>query len=107
LLLRAHPLLSDGVIAGPAFGTALLHASAEAELELARLGPLRLGVSAFADGARSRPGAGAGWDETLVDLGGGLRLRLPGGHALRVDAATPLEGSGLTLSAAWISRWPR
>jgi hypothetical protein len=107
LLLRAHPLLEDGVIRGPAFGTGLLHASAELELRLARLGPLRLAAAAFVDHARAQAGPGAGWGEALTGAGGGLRLHLPGERVLRVDAATPLDAGGLTFSAGWLWSWPR
>jgi hypothetical protein len=108
-LLRAHPLLEDGVISGPAFGRRLLHASLETEVRLATLGPVRLGAAAFLDWARawdrpSAPGAGP----SLTDVGGGLRLRLPGSlPALRLDAATSLDDGGLTLSAGWQLPWPR
>jgi hypothetical protein len=108
-LLRAHPLLEDGVVTGSAFGRRLLHASAEVEVRLARLGPAALGAAGFLDWAQARerpaaPGAGP----ALADIGGGLRVRLPGSlPALRIDAATGLEDGGFTLSAGWLLAWPR
>jgi hypothetical protein len=108
-LLRAHPLLENGVIAGPAFGRRLLHASVEVEVRLAALGPLQLGVAGFVDWAQARerlslPRAGP----SLTDVGGGLRFWLPGDlPALRVDGATSLEDGGFTLSAGWQLAWPR
>ena len=108
-LLRAHPLLENGVISGPAFGRRLLHASVEVEVRLATLGPLRLGVAGFVDWAQARerlslPRAGP----SLTDVGGGLRFWLPGNlPALRVDGATSLEDGGFTLSAGWQLAWPR
>jgi hypothetical protein len=108
-LLRAHPLLQDGVISGPAFGRRLLHGGVEMEVRVAALGPLRLGVAGFVDWARawdhpSAPGAGP----SFADVGGGLRLRFPGNlPALRFDAATSLDDGGLTLSAGWQLPWPR
>ena len=108
-LLRAHPLLEDGVVTGPAFGRRLLHASTEVEVHLATLGPLRLGAAGFVDWARARERVSTLEDgSALVDVGGGLRLRLPGNLAtLRVDAATGLREGGFTLSAGWLLPWPR
>jgi hypothetical protein len=63
-LLRAHPLLADGRLAGPALGRHLLHASLEHRWTRG-VGPLRAGVFAFADGAwvaargPGRPGTAA------------------------------------------------
>jgi hypothetical protein len=108
-LLRAHPLLEDGVVGGPAFGRRLLHGSAEVEVRLATIGPARLGATGFLDWAQARerlsaPGAGP----ALVDVGGGLRVRLPGSlPAVRIDAATGLRDGGFTLSAGWLLAWPR
>jgi hypothetical protein len=108
-LLRAHPLLDDGVISGPAFGRKLLRGGVEVEVRLVALGPVRLRAAGFVDWARSweRPSApGAG--PSYTDAGGGLRVRLPGGlPALRFDAATSLDEGGLTLSAGWQLSWPR
>jgi hypothetical protein len=108
-LLRAHPLLEDGVVTGPAFGRRLLHSSTEVEVHLATLGPLRLGAAGFVDWARARERVSTLEDgSALVDVGGGLRLRLPGNLAtLRVDAATGLREGGFTLSAGWLLPWPR
>jgi hypothetical protein len=109
LLLRAHPLLENGVITGPAFGRRLLHASVEVEVNLGALGPVRLGVAGLLDWARAteRLSSHEG-DPALADIGGGLRLRLPGSlPALRLDAATGLQDGGLTLSAGWELAWPR
>jgi hypothetical protein len=104
-LLRSHPLLEDGVVSGPAFGTRLLAAGAEIELRLARLGPLRLGLAAFLDHARAGL-PDAAWGRGLSGAGAGLRFHLPGGRALRIDLATPLDAPGATLSAGWVARWP-
>jgi hypothetical protein len=109
LLLRAHPLLEDGVINGPAFGRRLLHASVEVEVNLVTFGPMRLGLAGFLDWARARERLPSlEGDADLVDVGGGLRLGLPGSlPALRLDAATGLKDGGLTLSAGWQLAWPR
>jgi hypothetical protein len=108
-LLRAHPLLDDGVVSGPAFGRKLLRGGVEVEVRLVALGPVRVGAAGFVDWARawdgpSAPGAGP----SFTDAGGGLRLRLPGSlPALRLDAATSLDEGGLTLSAGWQLPWPQ
>ncbi len=108
LLLRAHPLLSDGVVVGEAFGRRLFDAGGEIEARLRRFGPAALGVAGFVDAAKSwdRPGARR-TSALLVDAGMGLRVRLPIGGALRIDLATPLDEWRLTLSAGWRAAWPR
>ena len=70
-LLRGHRLVESGAIAGPAFGRALLHATAEHRF-FRRLGPARAGVSLFADAAHARSRLGTAGNVTLVDLGVGL-----------------------------------
>ena len=78
-------------------------------MQLVTLGPARLGAVAFLDWARaweraSSPGAGP----ALADIGGGLRLHLPGNlPVLRVDGATGIEEVGFVLSAGWQLAWPR
>jgi hypothetical protein len=108
LLLRAHPLLSDGVVTGEAFGRRLLDAGVEGEAWLLRSSFASVGVAAFVDAARpwdrpARPGP-AGW---LADVGTGLRLRLPTVGVLRLDLATPTGSRQLTFSAGWQLPWPR
>lgn len=108
LLLRAHPLLSDGVVTGEAFGRRLLDAGVEGEVSLVRSGVASIGVAAFLDAARpwdrpARPGP-ADW---LADVGTGLRLHLPTVGVLRLDLATPTGSRQLTFSAGWQLPWPR
>ena len=77
-LLRAHPLLVDDIVSGPAFGRTLLHLTAESTRWLSTPRLVRLGIAAFADvaGASNRL---EGTDRvTHVDAGAGIRLRLPG-----------------------------
>jgi hypothetical protein len=102
-LLRAHPLLHDGVLDGAAFGRALWRASGEADAPIGRVGPIVLRGAAFADSAVvSAPSR-----RSFVDVGAGIRLRPPGGHGtLRIDLATPAARLGPCLSVGWQSRWP-
>jgi hypothetical protein len=104
LLLRAHPLLRDGVIEGPAFGRDLLAASLQAETPIASLGPARLRAAVFLDAAKViAPTRG----DTAVDIGVGLRLQPPGWRsALRVDVATPWGAAHPRLSVGWQGEWP-
>ena len=108
LLLRAHPLLRDGILVGDAFGRRLAHGTIEAAAPLVRIGALAVGAAAFLDGARAwaRPGPdGAG--STLLDAGVGLRVGLPAAGTVRLDVATALrDGRGTSVSGSWVSPWP-
>ena len=108
LLLRAHPLLRDGIVDSRCFGRDVLRAGLEGEAAVASLGPLGLDAAMFVDsaqvlaplpGSSSRPG--------FVDLGAGLRVRLPGRRfSLRVDVATPWGRIRPHLSVGWQTQWP-
>jgi len=108
-LLRAHTLVHDGIIDGPAFGRRL----AEGSLEFARpwqivpAGGLSLAV--FVDAARAwRRMPGLDTSPLYVDAGIGLRAHAPGQTgSVRVDLAWALDGGGATLSAGWSTGWPR
>gem|GEM_PF-706356 len=107
-LLRAHPLLEEGRIAGPAFGRSVLHGGAETTAWLGGFGPLRAGVAGFVDGALAADRA-AGWpgQRAHVDAGTGLRLRVgPGGGTVRLDAAVGLRDGRTALSVGWTSGRP-
>jgi len=107
-LLRAHPLLEDGVVTGVAFGRLLLHGQVEAVPVAWSLGPVGLGLGVFGDWARAweRPGL-EGPGPWQLDVGAGLRVRLPGGAGVfRLDAAKGVRDGAFTLSAAWRPPWP-
>lgn len=113
-LLRAHPLVRDGVVAGPAFGRVLAHGGVEPSVELPLSLPVSLRAAAFldlarawrVDGAAARAPASAG-GRLLADLGAGLRAGLPGvGGRLRLDAATGLADGAEALSLGWEAAWP-
>ncbi|MGE3508367.1 MAG: C39 family peptidase [Vicinamibacterales bacterium] len=101
--LRAHPLTSSGVIDGPAFGRRLAHASVEQRYWFAGPALAPVGVAAFVDVAQAwcRPD-GADRGPLNVDVGAGVRLRLPGGDAaLRVDVGRGLRDGRTVVSAGW------
>ncbi len=129
--LRAHPLLEDGAIGGPAFGRGLLHGGLEATAWWAPGAPLRpalpvdLGAAAFLDLASAAargaggalgpapaegPGPGdgeAGLGPLHGDIGLGLRVALPGRPgALRLDVARGLRDGATALTAGWEIAWP-
>jgi hypothetical protein len=103
-LLRAHPLVRDGVVDGAAFGRALLAGTLEGEAPLFAVGPLRLRIAAFVDSARVKaPRRGP----ALTDLGLGLRLRPPGSRSeIRADLAVPWGDGDARLSVGWRAPWP-
>jgi Papain-like cysteine protease AvrRpt2 len=104
LLLRAHPLLDDGVIAGEAFGRRLVHGSVEWRQRLAAIGPLLLQAAVFADAAAaSRADRSA---SRHVDIGVGVRVRVPGEGTLRVDYGRGLTDVRHAVSVGWDLPWP-
>lgn len=103
-LLRAHPLLRNGVLAGPAFGRLVPRGS------LAYTWPVFTGVSVagFTDVARAwRRQSGPAASPLFVDVGAGVRVQAPGGGVIRLDAAQGLRGGGLVISAGWDEAWPQ
>jgi hypothetical protein len=103
-LLRAHPMLDDGVInltSETMFGRTLTFGNAEAQRWIATRLPVRLGVATFVDVARVAERGFAG-PATQVDIGGGLRIGLPGaGHALRIDVAHGVLDGANALTVGW------
>lgn len=104
LLLRAHPLLDEGVVTGDAFGARLMHASVEARQHLAGFGPLKLHAAAFIDAASASRVDGARVGH--VDAGVGLRMRIPGEGTMRVDYAHGIDDRRHALSVGWELPWP-
>jgi hypothetical protein len=101
-LLRAHPLLDDGRIAGPVFGRRVRHATVEFRHWLAPVARvLRVAPALFVDAAHAtrRLDAGDAWQ---VDAGIGLRLAAPGSGVLRVDLARGLRDGAMQVSAGWV-----
>lgn len=106
MLLRAHPLLDDGVIVGAAFGRRIAYASMEYRPTRTRTADGRVSAAAFIDAART-------WNQTagtsrafLVDVGAGVRVQSPGIRGLRLDAAYGVRDRRRALSAGWQKVWP-
>jgi hypothetical protein len=101
-LLRAHPLLDNGVVAGRAFGRTLVHTGLERQAWTCTVKSLRLGWSLFVDGARpwdSLRSARVPWQ---VDGGAGIRLAGLGTRGeFRITAAHGLEDGRSALSVGW------
>jgi hypothetical protein len=104
VLLRAHPLLRNGVIdvTRGVIGLTLVYSHAEAQRWLASVGPARIGGALFADLARSARAQVSPSPSTHADVGGGLRLRAPGlTGTLRVDFARGLRDGARALTVGW------
>jgi hypothetical protein len=101
-LLRAHPLLDEGVVRAGVFGRRLAHGGAEwrhwfeSRLRLWRVAPaILLDVARAACAAR-------GYDDRLhVDAGAGIRVALPAGGTLRLDVGRGLRDGAMAVSAGW------
>lgn len=105
-LLRAHPLLDDGIVTGPVFGRQLLHGTVEYRRPLRSTPVGQIAVAAFSDTARAwrTVAGGAAWQS---DAGIGLRMTLPADvGTLRLDLARGLRDGRHVLSAGWSTSWP-
>jgi len=107
-LLRAHPLLEDGVVSGPAFGRRLAHGTVEYHHPLRTIIGAALAVAAFADTATSwRRLRDDDRGASHLDVGAGIRLALPGtAGMLRADVARGLNDRRVAFSAGWQAAWP-
>jgi hypothetical protein len=105
-LLRAHPLLDDGVVDltdKAVFGRALAFATAEIQRWLEKPSLVRLGVAGFADVARASRQADGGQTPVQIDLGMGLRIKIPGTPGvLRADVARGLRDGAHALTIGWL-----
>jgi hypothetical protein len=102
VLLRAHPLLHDGVISGGAFGQRIAYGGVEWRRWLRPVRrTVRVAPAIFADAAHASRSA-APFDTRLhVDAGVGLRVAFPGSGVLRVDVARGLRDGRTVWSAGW------
>jgi hypothetical protein len=100
VLLRAHPLLEDGIITGSTFGRGLAFGNAEIQ-HWRSIGkwPIRIAPAGFIDLARATKGFEP--SRTQVDVGTGLRVSLLGMGVLRIDVARGLRDGKTALSIGW------
>jgi hypothetical protein len=106
-LLRAHPLLEDGVIPTSSLGRLLLNATLEFERPMVVRPLAQLHWAVFADAAKISRTHAAGTAPFQVDLGAGLRVRMPGAPGtLRVDVARGLRDGQVAVSLGWQPPWP-
>jgi hypothetical protein len=103
VLLRAHPLLDNGIVRDGVFGQRLIHGGVEARhwLQPGRK-PVRLAPAAFLDVARSFRGVDGVDTPSQFDVGAGLRVAVPGSGVLRVDIAHGLRDGRNALSIGWV-----
>jgi hypothetical protein len=103
-LLRAHPMLDEGVIDAQqsAFGRTLTYATAEVQRWFDRPLLPQVGVAGFVDSARATRGIAGSSTATHIDVGGGLRIRIPGADGvLRVDVAHGIRDGANALTVGW------
>ena len=102
-LLRAHPLLENGVVRGGAFGQGLIHGGVEARHWMQpRRKPIRVAPAVFLDAARAFRGLDGGDQPWQFDAGAGIRLAVPGSGVLRIDVAHGLRDGRNALSVGWV-----
>ena len=102
VLLRAHPLLDEGIVTGGVFGRRVASASAEVQHWIApgrRL--LRVAPAAFVDLARATRGLPSTDRRLHVDAGAGLRVSLFGLGVIRLDVAHGLRDGRNAVSVGW------
>jgi hypothetical protein len=107
LLLRAHPLLHDGIIRAAEVTRVLAHGTLERKQPLSLRPPAPLWWAVFVDVA-GRPSSHSGAERVMmIDVGTGLRLDLPGTpDVLRLDVARGIRDGNTALSVGWQTAWP-
>lgn len=103
VLLRAHPLLEDGIIDGGVFGRRIAFATAEVQhwIEPKRLRLARVAPAAFLDVARATRGLPSSDTRLHYDAGAGIRIALLGFGVLRADVARGLRDGHTAFSVGW------
>lgn len=103
VLLRAHPLLEDGVVESGIFGRRVAFANVELQrwLEPKRGGLLRIAPALFVDFARATRGLPDSDSRLHVDAGAGVRIALLGFGVLRADIARGLRDGRTAFSVGW------
>ena len=104
-LLRAHPLLEDGVIelgSSSVFGRSLSYGGVEAQRWFDRPLLARVGLAGFVDVARATRRAAGDASPTHLDVGAGVRLRIPGAAGvLRADIAHGVRDGANAVTFGW------
>jgi Peptidase_C39 like family len=102
-LLRAHPLLSNGIVRGPMFGRALAYATSEVQRWFGA-GPIRIAAATFIDLAHAshRMASADSGEPFQIDAGVGVRIKAPGQKgALRIDVGRGLRDGSQALTIGW------
>lgn len=97
-LLRAHPVVDDGMLESDRLGRRIAHISGEVRQWWTVKSIVQVGVAAFADAAHvERRAEPDGRDD--VDVGGGLRIGLPGlDGVFRLDVGKGLRDGDTAVS---------
>ncbi|MGH7353122.1 MAG: hypothetical protein ACRELS_00905 [Candidatus Rokuibacteriota bacterium] len=102
--LRAHPLRTDSIITGEAFGRTLVFSTAEYEHPFnTRLGTVAL--VGFVDGVRASRRLDASASPFHVDVGTGVRLNALGAGAIRIEVGYGLRDGRVRASAGYVTAW--
>lgn len=104
-LLRAHPLLEEGIVNGLVFGRRVVSGGLERRVFPWEIRRVRLGLGVFLDTAQA-------WDRLIprdvpwqFDVGGGIRIASRSGHSeLRVDFGYGLQDQETAISAGVTAR---
>jgi hypothetical protein len=101
-LLRAHPLIDDGIIRDAVFGRHVVDSSVEGQrwLQLSRK-PIRFAPAVFLDVARAYHTLDDPSQRWQTDVGAGLRVAIPGSGVFRIDVAHGLVDGRTALSMGW------
>jgi len=101
-LLRAHPLIDNGIIRDATFGRHVADGGVEGRRWMQLSGkPIRFAPAVFLDVARAYhtlDDPSQGWQ---ADVGGGLRVAIPGSGVFRIDVAHGLGDGRTALSIGW------
>ena len=101
-LLRAHPLIDDGIIRDAPFGRHVFDGGVEGRrwMQLARK-PIRFAPAVFLDVARAYYTLDDASQRWQTDVGTGLRVAIPGSGVFRIDVAHGLADGRTALSIGW------
>jgi hypothetical protein len=101
-LLRAHPLIDDGIIRDAVFGRHVIDAGVEGRkwMQVSRK-PVRVAPAIFVDLARAYHALDPENERWQADVGAGLRIAIPGAGVLRVDLAHGVADGRTALSMGW------